>query len=194
MLLPGFTWEPTFEPLRATLWPADDVPRDLADEPPALLQYVETLAPDHGWLIPASEKGGLDDMDVPLVTDLDDAHTSGKRKRSDDPPSENQPMKKSAVGEPPSDGEDMDAPDSDDREGEGENPNDDEDVDDDGPATIRYINLSTHPTLAIHNLHPELQKHPNTTFILRHEYTLFMQHALSSRARCFFVTGQPGIG
>jgi hypothetical protein len=87
-------------------------------------------------------------------------------------------------------------------EGEGEDPNDGEDVDE-GPATIRYINLEAHPALAIDKLGREVdQHHTKATFAVRHEYDIFMEHAMSRvsdppddsfRAR-FFVTGQPGIG
>ncbi|KAJ7348972.1 hypothetical protein DFH08DRAFT_132869 [Mycena albidolilacea] len=95
----------------------------------------------------------------------------------------------------------MDVDDSD-SEGEGEDPNEGEDVDK-GPVRIRYINLDAHPVLTIDDLVREVHQHGDkTTFIIRHEYELFMEHAMSRvsnppddsyRAR-FFVTGQPGIG
>ncbi|KAF7343302.1 hypothetical protein MVEN_01762500 [Mycena venus] len=89
-----------------------------------------------------------------------------------------------------------------DGEGEGEDPNEGEDADED-PARIRYINLEAHPALAIDELGQEVDQHQNkATFAVRHEYDLFMEHAMSRvndppdtiyRAR-FFVTGQSGIG
>ncbi|KAJ7453703.1 hypothetical protein B0H11DRAFT_2070795 [Mycena galericulata] len=99
---------------------------------------------------------------------------------------------------------DSDAMDTDDSdvEGEGEDPNNGEDVDE-GPAGIRYINLEAHPALAINELGLEIDKHHNkATFAVRHEYDLFMQHAMSrlsdppddSYCARFFVTGQSGIG
>jgi hypothetical protein len=96
---------------------------------------------------------------------------------------------------------DVDDPDGD-GEGEGEDPDDGEEVDE-GPARIRYINLKAHPALAFHELGLEVdQRGDKATFVVRHEYGLFMEHAMSRlsnppddsyRAR-FFVTGQPGIG
>ncbi|KAJ7743960.1 hypothetical protein DFH07DRAFT_34918 [Mycena maculata] len=95
---------------------------------------------------------------------------------------------------------DSDAMDVDDSDGEGEDPNDGEDVGE-GPASIRYINLEAHPALAIDELRLEVNQHHNkATFVVRHEYNLFMEHAMSRvsdppddsyRAR-FFLTGQPG--
>ncbi|KAJ7504309.1 hypothetical protein B0H11DRAFT_2273472 [Mycena galericulata] len=89
--------------------------------------------------------------------------------------------------------------------GEG-NTNDREDVESDvhdDQATIRYINTQAHPALAILEIDVEAYwRGDNAAFVVRHEYDLFMQHAMSCvskrvddsfRAR-FFVTGQPGIG
>ncbi|KAJ6553987.1 hypothetical protein DFH09DRAFT_1280723 [Mycena vulgaris] len=97
---------------------------------------------------------------------------------------------------------DVDDPDGD-GEGEGEDLNDGEDVGD-GPATIRYINPKVHPALAaVVDLRREVHKRGDkATFVVRHEYTLFMQHAISrlnnppddSYSARFFLTGQPGIG
>ncbi|KAJ7204811.1 hypothetical protein GGX14DRAFT_459840, partial [Mycena pura] len=82
-------------------------------------------------------------------------------------------------------------------ESEGEVLNDDEDVD------IRYINLEAHPALVIDDLGEEIDQYKTkATFVVRREYEVFMEHAMSRvsdppddsfRAR-FFVTGQPGIG
>ncbi|KAF9037829.1 hypothetical protein BDZ89DRAFT_432374 [Hymenopellis radicata] len=171
-----------YKPLRDALWPADGWPGEVElapDEPPALLKYVETLTPDDGWLNPSSEKSDSDAMDVdPSITDLDKGKTS--------------------EGEYPNADDDVNDPGGDD-EGEGADPNDGEDVDD-GPATIHYINLYTHKTLALLGLALELTDRSCTaTFILRHEYSLFMRYAMrmvskpNHKAR-FFVTGQPGIG
>jgi hypothetical protein len=91
----------------------------------------------------------------------------------------------------------MDVDDAD-GEGEGEDPNVDE-----GPPGIRYISLKAHPAFAFEKLAQEVDwRGDNATFVIRHEYGLFMKHAMSRlnnppddshRAR-FFVTGQPGIG
>ncbi|KAJ6456172.1 hypothetical protein C8R45DRAFT_1035166 [Mycena sanguinolenta] len=88
---------------------------------------------------------------------------------------------------------------SSDCDSDGEGQDLDEGVDD----TIRFINLDAHPALAIGLLARELDMHHDkATFAVRHEYDLFMEHAMSRinnppddsfRAR-FFVTGQPGIG
>ncbi|KAJ7457914.1 hypothetical protein B0H11DRAFT_2061930 [Mycena galericulata] len=87
-------------------------------------------------------------------------------------------------------------------EGEGGDSNDGEDVAE-GPAGIRYINLEAHPALAINELGLEVDRHHNkATFAVRHEYDLFMEHAMSrlsdppddSYCARFFVTGQSGIG
>ncbi|KAJ7042514.1 hypothetical protein C8F04DRAFT_1229772 [Mycena alexandri] len=89
-----------------------------------------------------------------------------------------------------------------DGEDEGEDPNDGEDVDE-GPPGIRYISLKAHPAFAFEKIAEEVDwRGDNATFVIRHEYDLFMEHAMSRlhnppddsyRAR-FFVTGQPGIG
>ncbi|KAJ6528583.1 hypothetical protein B0H19DRAFT_1243079 [Mycena capillaripes] len=160
--LPQFTWDTLYEDIRAILWPAlsaDDGPvegESAWGESPALLDRIETLTPDDGWLTPSSMKSDSDAMDV------------------DDP----------------------------DGEGEGEDPNDGEDVDE-GPPGIRYISLKAHPAFAFEKLAQEVDwRGDNATFVIRHEYGLFMEHAMSRlnnppddshRAR-FFVTGQPGIG
>ncbi|KAJ6454162.1 hypothetical protein C8R45DRAFT_628083 [Mycena sanguinolenta] len=155
--LPQFAWDPIYEPFRVSLWPAasaDGNPDSAQGEPPALLDRIETLTPDDGWL--SSKKSDDDTMDV------DD---------SDD-------------------------------EGEGEDPNDGEDADEE-PAGVRYISLKAHPALAFEKLAQEIHwRRDEATFVVRHEYSLFMEHAMSRlnnppddshRAR-FFVTGQPGIG
>ncbi|KAF7336576.1 hypothetical protein MSAN_02289800 [Mycena sanguinolenta] len=100
-----------------------------------------------------------------------------------------------------SDSDAMDVDDTD-GEGEGDDPNDGEDVDG-GPPGIRYISLKAYPTLAFEKLAQEVDwRGDKATFVIRHEYGLFMEHAMSRlssppddsyRAR-FFVTGQPGIG
>ncbi|KAJ7129343.1 hypothetical protein C8R44DRAFT_75777 [Mycena epipterygia] len=92
---------------------------------------------------------------------------------------------------------DVDGPD-DDGEGEGDG---DGDVDED-PATIRYIRPTDHPALKILGLGDDVNRRcESATFVIRHEYTVFMQHAIScanSRDRRhrdhFFLTGQPGVG
>ncbi|KAJ7460701.1 hypothetical protein FB451DRAFT_500318 [Mycena latifolia] len=159
--LPQFTWVNLYNPLRDALWPAVGGPvadESARGEPPALLDRIETLTPDDGWLTPSSKKSDSDAMDV------------------DDPDGDGQ--------------------------GEDEDPTDGEDVNE-GPAKIRYIDLEAHPALAIDDLELEVDRHHNkATFVVRHEYGLFMKHAMSRvsnppddsyRAR-FFVTGQPGIG
>ncbi|KAJ7699625.1 hypothetical protein B0H17DRAFT_297204 [Mycena rosella] len=148
-----FTWDALYDDLWETLWPADGGPveGELSwGEPSALLDRIETLTPDDGWL-----------------------RVNPSSKKSNDP-----------------------------NEGEGEDPSDGEDVDE-GPARIRYINLKAHPALAFDELGLEVdQRGDKATFVVRHEYGLFMEHAMSRlsnppddsyRAR-FFVTGQPGIG
>ncbi|KAF8916339.1 hypothetical protein CPB85DRAFT_1290937, partial [Mucidula mucida] len=67
---------------------------------------------------------------------------------------------------------------------------------------IRYINLQAHPALrAIDELESEaLRLGDRAAFIIREEYRLFMQHAISCTRdghghwTHFFVTGQSGIG
>ncbi|KAF8916343.1 hypothetical protein CPB85DRAFT_357257 [Mucidula mucida] len=67
---------------------------------------------------------------------------------------------------------------------------------------IRYINLQAHPALrAIDELESEaLRLGDRAAFIIREEYRLFMQHAISclrdghGHWTHFFVTGQSGIG
>ncbi|KAF8209669.1 hypothetical protein K438DRAFT_1810180 [Mycena galopus ATCC 62051] len=159
--LPQFAWDTLYETLRVTLWPAvsadgGPVEGESRGEPPALLDRIETLTPDDGWLTPHSKKSDSDAMY-------------------------------------------MDDPDAED-EGEGEDPNDGED---DGPPQISYISLKAHPALAFEKLAQEVDwRGEEATFVIRHEYGLFMKHAMSRlsnppddshRAR-FFVTGQPGIG
>ncbi|KAJ7499877.1 hypothetical protein FB451DRAFT_1549376 [Mycena latifolia] len=64
-------------------------------------------------------------------------------------------------------------------EGEGEDPNDGEDVDE-GPPGIRYISLKAHPALAVEKLAQEVDwRGDAATFVIRHEFGLFMQHAMS---------------
>lgn len=83
---------------------------------------------------------------------------------------------------------------------EGADPNDYDDVDD-GPPKLRCINLDTHRTLKfLCDLTREHQvRKQAATFLLRHEYSLFMRYAIcivntpNQKAR-FFVTGQPEIG
>ncbi|KAJ7204722.1 hypothetical protein GGX14DRAFT_398071 [Mycena pura] len=96
-----------------------------------------------------------------------------------------------------SDSDVMDVDDPDD-ESEGADPNIDKDVDE-GPAEIRYINLYAHEIFAIDKLGEEVTWHDkNAMFVIRHEYGLFMEHAMrrlshppndSYRGR-FFVTGK----
>ncbi|KAF9037343.1 hypothetical protein BDZ89DRAFT_1061496, partial [Hymenopellis radicata] len=164
-----FFWDDLYKPLRDALWPVDGGQEvELADEPAALLDYVKTLTPDDGWLIPSSEKSDPDDMDVE-----DEDEGKGEDPNADD--------------------------DVNDHDGEGADSNDGEDVDD-GPATIRYIDLDANKTLALLGLKRELtRRSPTATFILRHEYTLFMRYAMCMASKPnyqarFFVTGQPGIG
>ncbi|KAJ7130616.1 hypothetical protein C8R44DRAFT_872401 [Mycena epipterygia] len=96
---------------------------------------------------------------------------------------------------------DLDDQDDDDN-GEGEDLNDSEDLDE-GSNTIRYINPHTHQALAILQLEVQAElRDEKATLVVRHEYSLFMQHAISrlNKPRVdelptrFFVTGQPGIG
>ncbi|KAJ6467914.1 hypothetical protein C8R45DRAFT_1079243 [Mycena sanguinolenta] len=67
----------------------------------------------------------------------------------------------------------------------------------DGPAEVRYIDLSRYlELLEFKRLSAEVTIHEEkATFIVRGEYKEFIEHALSHRSlfRCF-VTGQPGIG
>ncbi|KAJ7224070.1 hypothetical protein GGX14DRAFT_648307 [Mycena pura] len=103
----------------------------------------------------------------------------------------------------PSKKSDSDAMDVDDFNGdfdgnEGEGSNNGEDVDE-GPAEIRYINLKAHEVFAVGKLRAEVDlRGEKATFVVRHEYVLFMKHALrrlshppndSFRGR-FFVTGK----
>ena len=82
------------------------------------------------------------------------------------------------------------------------NLSDPEDVNN-GPTDIHFINLHRHPVIAVG---PLVKEHTDlgdkATFIVWHEYRLFMDHVISrvngptnvcNRPR-FFVTGQPGIG
>ncbi|KAJ7090703.1 hypothetical protein C8R44DRAFT_891868 [Mycena epipterygia] len=95
-----------------------------------------------------------------------------------------------------SDAMDVDDPDGD-GEGEGKDPNDGEV--DEGPPGIHYISLKAHPALAFEKLAQEVDwRGDKATFVIRHEYDLFMEHAMSRlsnppddshRAR-FFVTGK----
>ncbi|KAJ7224047.1 hypothetical protein GGX14DRAFT_386853 [Mycena pura] len=108
------------------------------------------------------------------------------------------PSKKSG-----SDAMDVDDTDTDgdfDGEIEGEDPNNGEDGEgDEGPAEIRYINLKAHEVFAVGKLRAEVDlRGAKATFVVRHEYVLFMKHALrrlshppndSFRGR-FFVTGK----
>ncbi|KAJ7451065.1 hypothetical protein FB451DRAFT_1566314 [Mycena latifolia] len=64
-------------------------------------------------------------------------------------------------------------------EGEGEDSNDGEDVDKGQPG-IRYISLKAHPVLAFEKLAQEVDwRGDEATFAIRHEYGLFMEHAIS---------------
>ncbi|KAF9012989.1 hypothetical protein BDZ89DRAFT_1167117 [Hymenopellis radicata] len=70
-----------------------------------------------------------------------------------------------------------------------------------GPSGVRFINLKVHSALSIEELYQEILRHgERATFIVRDEYRLFMDHAISClRTRGddlfrFFVTGHPGIG
>ncbi|KAJ7222057.1 hypothetical protein B0H12DRAFT_1151242 [Mycena haematopus] len=158
--LAHFTWDTLYEAARVSLWPVNATGPMAGEpargEPPALLDCIESLTPDDGWLIPDGEKIESNVMDV----------------------------------------------DGSDNEDEGEGPKDGEDMDE-GPPEIRYISLKTHPALAIHKLAKEVDwRGDEATLVIRHEYGLFMEHAMSRlsnppddsyRAR-FFVTGQPGIG
>jgi hypothetical protein len=70
----------------------------------------------------------------------------------------------------------------------------------DGPAEVRYIDLSSHPQLLEFSqlLRVESRHGRKATFVVRDEYTRFIQHALSlllsdDPLLRFFVAGQPGI-
>ncbi|KAJ7224037.1 hypothetical protein GGX14DRAFT_386840 [Mycena pura] len=176
----------TYETLRNTLWPADDNLAKGDDEPPALSSRTETLIPEDQWLFP-SKKSGSDAMDV------DDTDTDGD-------------FDGEIEGEDPNNGEDGEGGDEGtdgdfDGEIEGEDPNNGEDGEggDEGPAEIRYINLKAHEVFAVGKLRAEVDlRGEKATFVVRHEYVLFMKHALrrlshppndSFRGR-FFVTGK----
>ncbi|KAF7324400.1 hypothetical protein MSAN_02520200 [Mycena sanguinolenta] len=74
---------------------------------------------------------------------------------------------------------------------------------DEPPARIGFIDLKTYSTLEIPPLSWVVWKHgDHAEFVVRHEYDLFFEHALSrvrnypqlNSPTNFFVTGTPGIG
>ncbi|KAJ7227840.1 hypothetical protein B0H12DRAFT_1240442 [Mycena haematopus] len=136
------------------------------------------------------------DVDSSSVAVLDESKTSAKRKRPKAPDYQNKPNKSNKTSKVSNEEENDKG--GHDRERETLNAGDSLD---EGPATVRYIDFSAHPTLAAVRdlrLGPH-HRREHATFILRHEYSLLIRYAMSKtsnpeyKAR-FFVTGQTGIG
>jgi hypothetical protein len=154
--------------------------------------WTEALESLRQTLWPRDDGSGGEEEEPPRLLDLiatlahpDDAWLIG---------SESDPVELADVED------DNEYDENDDDVGDGESADETEYSSDDDDSSVRYIELSQHPSLGVLAAQADLVHRPNTaTFIVRNEYLVFMRHALSrleekSHWGCFFVAGQSGIG